>query len=817
MERVLKDLRFALRRLRKSPGFTLIAVASLALGIGANTAIFSLVQAVLLRPTPVQEPERVLEVYLNNPDFPYAPFSIPDYRDLQRATSPVFARSFGSQLTLVPRDLGDHVESLAVELVTGDYFTTMGLKPFAGRLLSGDDDVSPGAHLVAVLSWDYWSRAFNRDRSAVGQSVRINGRSFTIVGIAPREYTGNLRGIQPALYVPIMMINQLQPAGYDQLQSRGDHSTFVRARLQPGVTLAQADAVLQAYLADMKTRYRNDWPQDARIQTILLSDLIVNPAMDKLVVLSASLLTVVVGLVLLIACANLASFLLAQARDRQREIAIRLAIGAERGGLIRQLLTESIALALVSGAVALALAKGILWLILNADMPLPIPITVAATLNPVVLLFALGVSIVAGIMFGLVPAVQATRTDVIGTIKNENTGGGPARYFTLRNTLVVGQVAVSLVLLVTAGLFLRSLTARQLVSPGFGDAPTAIMQFATSAERYTPDESRLFIKRLEERVGQIPGVNAAGITGNLHLNPFNTQNMGVNVDGVEPPKGTRGFTIDRTTVDPAFFEAAGVRILRGRNFNDLTDREGGTHVAIVNETMAERFWPGQDALGKQFHGDEMTYTVVGISRNTKVRSLGEQPRMFAYIPISQHNTYNLTLLARTKGDATRLVPQVLAAARELDPDLVVFDAKTMEQHLAVMLLPARLAATVFGAFAGLALILALIGVYGVVSYAVARRTREVGIRMSLGARPLEVVRLLMRDGFGLVGMGAVLGIIVALLTARVLRTVLFGIEPIDPVTFTAGPALLLAVGACAAWIPARRASRVDPARVLKGD
>jgi putative ABC transport system permease protein len=817
MERLIKDLRFALRRLRKSPGFTLIAVASLALGIGANTAIFSLVQAVLLRSTPVQEPDRVLEVYLNNPDFPYAPFSIPDFRDLQRATPTVFARSFGSQLTLVPRDLGDHVESLAVEMVTGDYFTTLGLKPFAGRLLSSADDVSPGAHPVAVLSWDYWSRAFNRDRSAIGQSVRINGRNFTIVGVAPREYSGNLRGIAPALFVPIMMINQLQPSGYDQLQSRGDHSTFVRARLQPGVTISQADAVLQAYLADMKTRYRNDWPQDAKLQTISLANLIVNPAMDKLVVLSASLLTVVVGLVLLIACANLASFLLAQARDRQREIAIRLAIGAERHGLIRQLLTESVALALVSGAVALALAKGILWLILNADMPLPIPITVAATLNPVVLLFAFGVSIVAGIMFGLVPALQATRTDVVGTIKNENTGGGPARYFTLRNTLVVGQVAVSLVLLVTAGLFLRSLTARQLVKPGFGDAPTAILQFAPSAERYNPDESRLFVKRLEERVGQIPGVNATGITGNLHLNPFNTQNMGVNVDGVEPPKGTRGFTIDRTRVDPGFFAAAGVRILRGRNFNDLTDREGGTHVAIINEVMAERFWWGQDALGKQFHGDSIAYTVIGVTRNTKVRSLGEQPRMFAYTPLSQGNTYNLTLLARTSGDAERLVPQVLAAARELDPDLVVFDAKTMERHLAVMLLPARLAATVFAAFAGLALILALIGVYGVVSYTVARRTREVGIRMSLGARPFEVVRLLMRDGFGLVGIGAVLGIVIALLTARVLRTVLFGIEPVDPVTFTAGPALLLAVGALAAWIPANRASRVDPARVLKGD
>ncbi len=817
MERVVKDLRFALRRLRKTPGFTLIAVVSLALGIGANTAIFSLVQAVLLRATPVVQPDRVVEVYLHNADFPYSPFSIPDLRDLQRATAPIFTSSFGSQLTLVPRDLGDHVESLAGELVTGDYFTTLGIKPALGRLLNREDDVAPGAHPFVVLSWDYWASAFNRDPNVIGQPIRINGRNFSVVGDAPRDYTGNLRAIAPALYIPIMMINQLQPSGYDQLQSRDDHGTFVSARLRAGVTLPQVDGVLQAYLADMKSSHKDNWPQDAKISTTKLSDLILNPAVDKFIMLGAGLLTVVVGLVLLIACANLASFLLAQARDRQREIAIRLAIGAARRGLVRQLLTESIALALVSGIVSIALAKGILWVLLHTDVPLPFPITIQATLNPLVLVYALGVSIVAGILFGLVPAIQATRTDVITTIKSENTGGGPARYLTLRNTLVVGQVAVSLVLLVTAGLFLRSLTARQTINPGFGDKPTAIMQFGISSERYDDDGVRLFVKRLEERVGQIPGVTATGIVGNLHLNAFNSQNMGVNVDGVEPHKGTRAFTIDQTRIDPGFFAAAGVKILRGRNFSDITDRLGSPHVAIINQVMAERFWPGQDALGKQFHGDTWVFTVVGIASNAKIRSLGEQPRMFAYVPLSQNGTHFLTLLARTSGDAERTLTQVLAAARELDRDLIIFDAKTMERHLAVMLLPARLAAVVFGAFAALALILSLIGVYGVVSYAVARRTREVGIRMSLGARPLEVVRLLMRDGFGLVGIGAVLGVVIALLTARVLRSVLFGVEPIDPVTFTAGPALLLAVGALAAWLPARRASRVDPARVLKGD
>ncbi len=816
MDRLLQDLRYALRRLSKRPAFSLIAVLSLALGIGANTAIFSLVQAVLLRDPPIHEPERVLEVYLSSPDFNYAPFSIPDFRDFQLATERVFVSSLGSALTVVPRDLGDRVESLVGEMVTGEYFSTLGLAPAAGRLLSKDDDVSPGGHAVAVLSYDYWTRSYQRDPAAVGKDLRINGRNYTIVGVTPREYDGALRGLVPALYVPVMMINQLQPSVDDQLLARGDHSTFVRARLRPGVTRAQADAALATFAADMKTGNR-EWPQNGKIHTIALSDLIVNPMLDRFIVLAAGLLTVVVGLVLLIACANLASFLLAQARDRQREIAIRLAIGAGRSNLVRQLLTESVALALIGCIVAIGLAKLMLWSLLNANLPLPLPVTIDATLNPVVLFFALGISIVAGILFGLVPALQATHADVMSTIKSENTGGGPPRRITLRSTLVVGQVAVSLVLMVTAGLFLRSVAARQTIDPGFGDAPTALMQFSISAEKYNEDEARLLLKRLEERVARIPGVQAVGVTGNLHLNSLSTQSFGINVDGFDPPQGQESFNVDRTRVDPGFFGAAGIPIQRGRNFNESIDREGVVRVAIINQVMADRFWPGQDPVGKSFRADTTAFTIVGVARNAKIRTLGEEPRSFVYLPLSQNHTYFLTLLARTTADADQTVPQVLAAAREIDRDLIIVEAKTMERHLAIMLLPARLAAVVFGAFASLALILALIGVYGVVSYAVARRTREVGIRMSLGARPMDVVRLLMRDGFTLVGIGGVIGIAVALLTARVLQSVLYGVEPIDPVTFIAGPTLLFAVGALAAWIPARRASRIDPARVLVAD
>jgi putative ABC transport system permease protein len=817
MERLIQDLRFALRRLRKSPGFTLIALLSLALGIGANTAIFSLVDAVLLRDPAVREPGRVLEIYGKSPEFSYMPMSMPDFREFKRATSHIFSSSYGSAITFVPRDRGDRVESLLAEMVTGDYFTTLGLAPAAGRLFTKDDDVAAGAHAVVVLSWDYWAREYGQSRAVIGQQLRIIGRSYTIVGVAPREHEGNLRGLAPALYVPMMMINQMQPSQDDQLAARGNHSTFVRARLRPGVTLAQAEAVLLRFANDQRASQPNDWPANMRLQTVSLSDLVVNPMLDSFIVLAAGLLSVVVGLVLLIACANLASFLLAQARDRQREIAIRLAIGAGRTGLVRQLLTESVALALIGGVFALGLAKLLLSVLLRADLPLPMPITLDASLHPVVLLFALGVSVLAGILFGLAPALQATRTDVITTVKNENTGGGPARHLTLRNTLVVGQVAVSLVLLVTAGLFLRSLSARQFVDPGFGSAPTALLQFSVSAERYPKDALRLFVQRLEDDVMKIPGVQAAGITGNIHLNTLSISNLNVNVDGFQPPQGQPGFVIDNTQVDPGFFRAAGIPIVSGRNFDDLIDGEGAPRVAIINQVMAARFWPDQNPLGRTFRSDTTTYRVIGVTRSTKVRTLGEEPRSFVYTAFSQDHRYFVTLLASTSGDAEQLLPQVLRTARSIEPDIILVEAKTMARHLAIMLLPARLAAVVFGAFAMLALTLALIGVYGVVSYAVSRRAREVGIRMSLGAKPLEVVRLLMRDGFVLVAVGGTIGLGIALLTARVLRSVLFGIQPIDPITFTVGPLLLLAIGALAAWVPAQRASRVDPARVLKGD
>jgi predicted permease len=813
MERLLADLRVALRRVRKRVGFTLVAVLSLALGIGANTAIFSLVDAVLLRRAPLPDAGRVAEIYQKQPHFPYAPFSYPDYRDFRDATRSVFSQISISQYAITARDMGDHVETMTGEMVNGDYFRLLGIAPAVGRLLGPDDDVAPGAHPVIVLSYDYWQRYFDGDPRVVGKALRLAGREYTVVGVAPRSYRGTVAGIAPSFFASIQMINQMEAGVSNQLESRNNHSAFLKARLAPGVSMAQARAVAARFTADMQRRLPKNW-SGASLVVVPETEIAVNPLLDSVIVPAAAALMAVVGLVLLVACANLASFLLAQARDRQRDIAIRLAIGASRRALVQQLLTESLLLAVAGGLAGVLLSRVALRLLLGANLPLPIPIALDVSLDARVLAFAIGASAVAGMLFGLLPALQATRPAVIEWIKNENAGGGPGRRLTMRNILVVGQVAVSLVLLVTAALFLRSLQARMNVDPGFGKAPAAMVWFTIPADRYDSTRRLILLDEIERRSAAIPGVRAVGVIDNMLLNPLGQQSQGINVAGFAPPKGELSFDIDYAVADSGFFDAAGVTIVRGRGFS-AADRAGAPRVAIVNEVLAQRFWPDRDPIGQTYRADTTTYRIIGVARTTKVRSLGEEPRPFIFGAFRQAFSSNLMLVARTDGDADRVAVRLLGALRATAPDLLFIQTKTMERHLAAMVLPARLGAVAFTLFAGLALALAVLGVYGVVSYAVARRTREVGIRLAVGASPAGVVRLLMREGTTLVVIGTAIGLVLGLAVTRLLESLLYGVRAADPLTFVGAPLLLLAVGAVASLLPARRASRVDPARVLK--
>ena len=818
MNTILGDLRYALRRARSRLGFTAVAVLSLGLGIGVNTAAFSLVNAILLRKTPMPHAERVGELDMAHDKELVGPLSYPDYKDLRAQSHTVFSQISVSAFNFVPRDLGDHVEGLMTEMVNGDFFPLIGLPPRVGRLLGPDDDVSEGAHPVVVLSYDYWHRAFADDPGVVGKTLRLSGRQFTVVGVASKEIEGLLPGLAPALYLPVQMMNQVQPNDANALTQRGHHSFFVRFRLADGQSFAAARAVVDRFAADMRRQYPDHWTANNSIRVYALSDIAVSPLIDSVVVPAVAVLMIVVALVLIVACTNLASFLLAQARDRQREIAIRLAIGASRRALVRQLLVESLTLAVVGGALGVFLSSLALRTLLHAKLPVPLPINLDVGLDARVLTFVVLASAAAGVLFGLLPALQATRPNVIETIKNENAGGAPGRRVTMRSILVVAQTAMSLLLLVTAALFLRSFAAQSSVDPGFGAAPAGIVWMAMPVDRYDTTRRPQAVAELVRRARALPDVESVGVINNLLLNPLNESDVSVNVEGFTPPKGERGFTVETTPADSGFFDAVGIKLVSGRLFG-ASDLPNTPRVAVINEVMARTFWPGRDAVGHTFRADTSTYRVIGVTRTTKVRSLGEAPKPFLFTAYTQKPSPDFYLVARTRagGDAARTTTQMLEMLHAYDPTFTIFQAKTMEQHLAAMVLPARLGAVAFALFAGLALVLAMIGVYGVVRYAVTRRSREVAIRLAVGGRPTAMVRLLMREGLTLVAVGAAIGLAAGFLASRGLQTLLYGVPGMDPIAFVGAPLLLVGIGALAAFLPALRASRVDPASALRAE
>lgn len=815
-QRVAWDVRYALRRSRRRAGFTIVAVLSLALGIGANTAIFSLIDAILLRRPPVPHREQIAQVFLRQPSFPYAPFSYPDYEALRAESHGLFSRVSVSQYAPISRDMGDREETLFGELVNGDYFPLLGLTPEAGRLLGPEDDIANGAHAVVVLSSDYWHRSFAADPGVVGRQIRLAGRAYTIVGVAPAGYEGTIPGIAPALFAPIRMISQLESSASDQLAYRDDHSLFMKVRLAPGVSMARARAFAASYTADMMRQFPRWWPASSMTYIVPESEITVSPMIDSVVVPAVASLVVVVALVLLVACANLASFLLAQARDRQREIAIRIALGASRWSLVRQLVVESLVLAAVGGVAGLLLSRIALSALLHADLPLPFPMSFDVSLDGRVLAFAVAAAAAAALLVGVLPALQATRPNVVEVIKSENTGGGPPRRLTMRSALVAGEIAVSLVLLITAGLFLRSLQEREHIDPGFGHDPASLVWLAFPNDRNVGPRQQLLLDDIETRIRRIPGVTAVGVIDNMLLSVTSTQDAEINVAGLVPPKGEPGFDVDYATVDSGLFAAAGVRLLRGRGIAS-SDNPASARVAVINEVMAQTFWPGVDPIGRTFRRDSLTYRIVGVSKTTKVRSLGEQPRPFFFDAFAQNSTTYANVVAKTTAghDADAITAQMIGTLHDIEPTMPILQGTTMAGHLSAMMLPTRLGAIAFGLFAALALLLAMVGVYGVVSYAVASRGREVGIRMALGAAPNEVVRLLMREGLVMVAGGGAIGLVLAFAVTRVLQSLLSGVNAADPLAFVIAPAVLIIVGAAAALIPARRSARTDPVRVLR--
>ncbi len=817
LETLLTDARIAFRRMARSPGFTAVALVSLAVGIGANTATFALVEDILFPSFPYRAPEELVDVYVEQEEFPFAPLSYPDYVDVRDGTREVFSDIGMGGFAFGQVDKGDRVESLMGEMVSGGFFPTLGMDAALGRTLLPEDDVSPGAHWVVMLGHGFWQREYGADPGVLGGTLVLNGHGYTIVGVAPEDYPGIVQGVPADFIAPVAMAKQLMQTSGDPLVQRGSQSYFAKARLRPGVSRAQAETTLAGIAAHLKETYPENWEASRRLIAFPTTEVVMNPALDRVLVPAAALALVLVGVVLLIACSNLASFLLARGADRKKEIAMRLALGASRGALVRQLLTETAVLALLGGVLGMGVSVWLLDLVMGMNLPLPGDVSLELSMTGRAYLFGLFVTAVTAFIFGLAPALQSTRPDVAPTLKDESTGGGRPRRFTLRNTLVAGQVAASLVLLVFAGLFLRSFQARNAVDPGFGREPTALLTFVVSSERYDEESGRVFVRQYLERLRRLPEVASAGLTGNIHLNTTSTNTMDLNVDGVEPPQGRVGWAVDETEVEPGFFEAAGIPILRGRNFDDR-DLADGVQVAIVNEAFAERFWPGEDPVGRTVHlagGDDAQ--IVGVAQTAKIRTLGEAPRPFIYRPYSQRYTTFATAVIRARGPAEPALQAAFRALRDMDPEMVVVESKTMDEHLGIILMPARLGALVASAFAVVALALACIGLYGVVSYAVARRSREMGIRMSLGAAPGRVVAQVVREGMALALSGAVIGLILALVGAQVLRSFLFGVGTLDAATFLGVPVLLVVVALAASWVPARRITRIDPVSVLKAN
>lgn len=816
MESFIGNLRYALRRMLRSPLFTLTAVISLGLGIGANTAIFSLVDAVYLDDPAYPDADRLVDVYLSQPEFSHGTLSYPDFEDLRERSAGVFREVIAMRLSFIQVEDGGRIDMLMGEAVSGHFFESLGIGTAMGRGLSPDDDLAPGAHPVAVLTHSTWVGRYQGDPDIIGRSIRLAGQAYEVVGVTEPWYQGTLKGLQPDLIVPILQYDVLSGSSSNSFESRGSQSMFVKARLADGADLVMAEATLANLSAQLRQEHPDEWTNDEALVFVPTTDVVLNPMIDRYITQASGVLMTVVALVLLIACANLASFLLARASDRRKEIAVRLAMGARRRTLIGQLLTETTLLSAVGGGLGLIGGHAALRALQGVDLPLPIPITLDLALDTEVLLFSVVVSIAAGLLFGLAPAVQATNPALAPTLRDESAGGGRSRGAALRHLLVAGQVGVSVVLLVSAGLFLRSFAAMQDTDLGFDEASAALVQIVTPASRYSEADQIDFWREFKARAGALSGVDVVGLTDNIPLNQLNTQSTSVRFDGMAPTDGSDAFRVDVALADPDYLDALGLRLLAGR-WIDASDTDDAQRVVVVNEAFSARFFGSDDAVGRSFERNGAEVTVVGIVANSKVRSIGEPNRPYVLVPLAQSGSEYMHIVARTSGDPEALAAQLVRTAQTIDPEIMILEATTLERHIGSIRVGRALGAQVIGAFAALALLLAAIGLYGVVSYAVSRRAREVGIRLSLGAEPKQVVWMLTGGGMRIVAIGAALGLVASAVLAQALSRLLFGVPALDVATFATVAGLVAVVAFFASWIPARRATRVSPVSALKAD
>jgi len=815
---MIADLRFAVRMLIKYPAFSIVAFLALVLGIGANTTVFGIINALLLRPLPVGHSERVVKVFTTDNHIPgklsMSYLNFQDYAKQNTAFSSMAAYTFaGMGMTR-----GTDTLNVVGLLVSGNYFDLLQVKPHLGRTFLPEEDATPNGHPVVVLGYSFWKK-LGADPAIVGSPITLNGHSFTVLGVVPAAFTGVDVGFSPDLWVPISMHQWVRPGADFWFESRRALLLNIIARLKPGVTMSEAQAQMRTIAKQLEQAY----PDVNKERSIALMSLeaaksqgLAGPTNENLARDVSLLLLVASASILLIACANVANLLLARSTARQREMAVRLALGAGRGRIVRQLLTESILLGVIGGAGGVILAYCLGDVLIALLPPTPFPITLNPQPDWRVLIFSFVVAVLSGVIFGLAPALQMARWNLNqGLRERASTGGGAVTRLNLRSLLVVAQIAVSLLLLIGSGLFLKSFYEAQAINPGFRTDNLNLVTINPVLARYDTDRALQVVRAILDQIRHDPRVAGADVNNWVPLQGGEART--IVIDGRDPNDEHNRRFANYSPITPGYFQTMGIQLLRGRNFTQQDAEKNAAPVAIIDETMAKQFWPNEDALGRRFRFmiDKAPIEVIGIARDSKATTLGEVPVPMVYWPLKEITDAGITLFVHTTGAPSVMLSQIRQIVRDVDVHIPITYEKTIRDHMAIALWPSWMGAMLLGSLGLLAFILASMGVYGVMAYSVSQRTRELGIRMALGAQTSQVIQLVLRQGMFLAAIGLVFGLFAAFGSTRLAGSLLYGVNPSDPVIFIGVTSLLAFAAFAACYFPARRALKINPVIALR--